>query len=467
MNPEKPYQVYSAEDIEKYYSGNLSSVQMHAMEKAALDDPLLAEAMEGYELMKGKDWKKELVVLRKQFSEVKPFAKVIPMQKTTGNWWKAAAAILVIGCGSVITYLITKDRSTESGSKQIARNISKESNPESTTTVTIAPPKTDNSPGQTIVQPVQRSAKVIDASNKLTASQNNGLVVTDSALVFKPAKPAPVSLAKAEGKVSLNDLYKKTAPVSNSNPGITVTTNSNTIPPESPIVKAKENSIPPMVNADEEKNREKQNINTGIKSQQLNRSFTAQVFGEDNMPLPFSNISIKSENFGTYTDVKGNFRLVSSDSILSVEVRSVGYLPKTITLKSNQALNKIVLAEDEIAFSKKTVIKDRQMADKTVSRRATLLKDSVVNVEPADGWDNYNTYIANNIDLPEDISKKDIHGEIGISFDVKSNGTISNIKVDPSHCKDCEESTKRLIEQGPQWKIKKGKKASAKVKVQF
>ena len=174
MNPEKPYQVYSAEDIEKYYSGNLSSVQMHAMEKAALDDPLLAEAMEGYELMKGKDWKKELVVLRKQFSEVKPFAKVIPMQKTTGNWWKAAAAILVIGCGSVITYLITNDRSTESGSKQIAQDISKESNPESTTTVTIAPAKTDNSPGQTIVQPVQRSAKVIDASNKLTASQNNG-----------------------------------------------------------------------------------------------------------------------------------------------------------------------------------------------------------------------------------------------------------------------------------------------------
>ncbi len=459
--------VYSAEDIEKYFSGNLSSIQMHAMEKAALDDPFLAEAMEGYELMKGKEWKKELVVLRRQFSEVMPFAKVIPMQKTTGNWWKAAAAILVIGCGSVITYLITKDRSTESGSKQIAQNISKESKPEPTTTVTITPPKTDNSPGQTIVQPVQRSAKVIDASNKQTASQNNGLLVADSALVFKPAKAEPVSLAKAEGKVSINELDKKTAPISNSKPNITVTTNSNAIPPESPIVKAKESSIPPVVNADEEKNREKQNISTGIKSQPLNRSFTAQVFGQDNMPLPFSNISIKSENFGTYTDVKGNFRLVSSDSILSVEVRSVGYLPKIITLKSNQALNKIVLAEDEIAFNKKTVIKDREKADKPVSRRATLLIDSVVNVEPADGWDNYNTYIANNIDLPEDISKKDIHGEIGISFDVKPNGTISNIKVDQSHCKDCEESTKRLIEQGPQWKIKKGKKASAKVKVQF
>jgi len=38
---------------------------------------------------------------------------------------------------------------------------------------------------------------------------------------------------------------------------------------------------------------------------QLNRNFNAQVVGADNTPLPFANISIKSENFGTYADAKG------------------------------------------------------------------------------------------------------------------------------------------------------------------
>ena len=40
---------YSAADIEKYWKGQLSAAEQHAMEKAALEDPFLADAMEGYE----------------------------------------------------------------------------------------------------------------------------------------------------------------------------------------------------------------------------------------------------------------------------------------------------------------------------------------------------------------------------------------------------------------------------------
>ena len=39
---------YTAKDIERYHSGELSPVEMHAMEKAALDDPFLSDALEGY-----------------------------------------------------------------------------------------------------------------------------------------------------------------------------------------------------------------------------------------------------------------------------------------------------------------------------------------------------------------------------------------------------------------------------------
>jgi hypothetical protein len=37
---------YTAADIEKYWKGNLSSAEMHAMEKAAMDDPFLADGRE-------------------------------------------------------------------------------------------------------------------------------------------------------------------------------------------------------------------------------------------------------------------------------------------------------------------------------------------------------------------------------------------------------------------------------------
>ena len=95
------------------------------------------------------------------------------------------------------------------------------------------------------------------------------------------------------------------------------------------------------------------------------------------------------------------------------------------------------------------------------------MKDSVLNLEPADGWDNYGTYIANNIDIPDDIIKNDKHGELEISFEVKANGNISNVRIGESDCYHCAQSAKRLIEQGPEWKVKKGKKAAGRIKVQF
>jgi len=39
--------IYTAEDIQQYFAGKLTPAAMHAMEKAALDDPFLEGAMEG------------------------------------------------------------------------------------------------------------------------------------------------------------------------------------------------------------------------------------------------------------------------------------------------------------------------------------------------------------------------------------------------------------------------------------
>ena len=108
-----------------------------------------------------------------------------------------------------------------------------------------------------------------------------------------------------------------------------------------------------------------------------------------------------------------------------------------------------------------------ETANRTYSPRIRMLKDSVYNVEPADGWDKYNTYIANNLELPEMILDKEAHGEMLISFDVKPNGAISNIKVNDTDCGNCEAIAKKLLEKGPQWKVKNGKKTSAKIKLQY
>ena len=48
MSQEDDIKKYGAEDFERYYSGKMTELQMHALEKAALDDPFLSDALDGY-----------------------------------------------------------------------------------------------------------------------------------------------------------------------------------------------------------------------------------------------------------------------------------------------------------------------------------------------------------------------------------------------------------------------------------
>ena len=461
MSDKENHIIYTARDIEQYLAGNLSPLQMHAMEKAALDDPFLAEAMEGYEAVKDKEWNNQLVALREELSSKGAIAKVIPLHKSKNNWWKAAAAVLIIGSGATLTFILNRDKKEDNSKPQIAQNIpvAKDS---VTQIETPSPASVTHSLNPSASASEQEKKAIPGTIAKLdkAGSKTEGNIILDPAApVYRPAPP-PVG----SGATTADDKVVSAAPPGNGN-----TANDNgEVAREMNAEKTKAATKPTN---DEEviAGRQKNLASVTYKKEAvLNNFFTAQVVGADNSPLPFTNISIKKENFGTYADSKGMVRLVSTDSILYVDVKSVGYQPKTFALRNNQAQTKIILQEDEVALKDQTVIGyGTRKAPAQKSRRATLLADSVVNVEPADGWDNYNTYVANNLDIPESALKSDRHGEVELTFDVKANGTISNIRVNKSLGAEYDEAAKRLILEGPQWKVKKGKKTSASIKVQF
>ena len=458
MNNNKKDIIYTAGDIEKYFSGKLSFSQLFEMEKAALDDPFLAEAMEGYEGMRDKEWKKQLALIRKQVAESGSDAKVIPLHRSTGNkWWKTAAAVLVIGGGAALTFILTKNNSQEKSSSEIAQTVTTPAVSPATKDTTALPSVTE--PGQTTSAAAMEKAK---SANGTTAQANTQTSSNDFTLQQDKA-PVQDSIKSSLDEIAVADIQKPSV--------------SPQVAPASAAgnnaVKADEKMITSGKESAKQNNNEatlfKRQTNTvaNKKEQVANNFFNAQVVTADNSPLPFTNISIKSENFGTYADVKGNFRLVSPDTLLNVEIKSVGYAPRTFLLRSNQPQNKIVLLEDESAIREKTVIQSKDVGSIKKSRRASVSSDSLVNAEPADGWENYNTYVANNIHIPDELTKNEFHGEVELSFDIKANGTISNLRVNKSMGEVYDEAAKRLIMQGPQWKVKKGKKSSASIKVKF
>jgi Gram-negative bacterial TonB protein C-terminal len=461
MSSDKKNINYTAGDIEQYLAGNLSSGEMHAMEKAALDDPFLAEAMEGYGAMKDTEWNNELVALRQQITSKGAVAKVIPLHKSKNNRWKAVAAIFILGAGITLTFILNKDKTEKINNPQIAQNINtgkQDSLSEQVNEVPVSVTASLNPTASSTKEDVKANAELI-VLTKTDKKADAQYIPDPGAPQLKPASQY------AAGTASDNTKVNAAAPEANK-PVITTTGDNTKFAEES--IAGNSNQATKANNDAEVLNRQKnQATGNARKETALNNFFTAQVVAADNTPLPFTNISIKKENFGTYADAKGMVRLVSTDSILNIEVKSVGYLPKVFTLRNNQPQTRIVLQEEVFALKDKTVIENADISNKQKSRRATLLTDSAVNVEPADGWENYNTYVANNFEIPVEKLKSNFHGEVEISFDVKANGTISNIRVNKSLGAEYDEAAKRLIMEGPQWKVKKGRKTSASVKVQF
>jgi hypothetical protein len=465
--------IYTADDIEKYLSGKLTPAQMHAIEKAALDDDFLAEAIEGYSSIDQKDWQKELAAAKQKLFTVdeKEEAKVIAITKPANHWYKIAAAIvLLLGCALAYN-LITKKPIAQPEIAKVTEPV-KIDTPATTSNTQIAEvilPETKIAPQGNVQTPTQNYTLTTAGKTKVVTTKID-VAIKDSNFVYTPSATATNIVS---GEVAVNEVDTKykaqnwakekeaeakpsAAPITQNNAEYYRFNNSN----------AQNNAI----GDDKLKNqRADYDLSTVAKKRTVtNNSFISQVFAQDNTPLPFANISIKSENFGTYADVNGNFRLISTDTVVTVDVKSAGYANRSYTLNSKTPLNKIVLQPEVIDAKNSLVLKDNTAGRK--SRRAIFLKDSIVNVAPKDGWANYETYVTNNMTIPDDIlDKEKQHGQMEVTFNVQKNGAITDIKIDKSACENCDENAvKKLIEQGPEWKkLKKGKAGAARLRVQF
>ncbi|RYY23735.1 MAG: hypothetical protein EOO04_13925, partial [Chitinophagaceae bacterium] len=95
---------YKADDIRRYLDGGMSSAEMHAIEKAALDDPFLSDAIDGYATLKDKEQQQAASATRLQLDAA--FRSRISDKKKSGarvigfkRWQTAAAAAIIITAG--------------------------------------------------------------------------------------------------------------------------------------------------------------------------------------------------------------------------------------------------------------------------------------------------------------------------------------------------------------------------------
>jgi len=201
--PDSKHIIYSADDIHRYFSGRMNAAEMHAMEKASLEDALLAEAMEGYHHLPAA----EFSVVQKQLDELKE--KISGKTKKYNNkWWKVAAAILLLIGAAFAFYRLTKNDTRQESvivkQDSIVDNLANKTTIDSAKNpqTIVAMPVVDSS-----VAIVENNTKQYKAATKQKLKLNNAALATMNVYDRKPAKNIlldnTTDEVKANGKQAL------------------------------------------------------------------------------------------------------------------------------------------------------------------------------------------------------------------------------------------------------------------------
>lgn len=195
---------YSLADIQRYLQGSMSAKEMHDVERAALEDPFLADALEGYSGADMQQAREHLQQIDTAVRERQADSKVVPLfVKPKNTSWQVAASVLLLVGMSVITYfIITK--------KTAAVTVAKIENP------ALAPqPDSAQALMRNAVPRVPSSVPDSPVNKKAPASANVTLAAKSKNK--KPKQSAAKASSTADAEAYANAPYDSAVADTNSN----------------------------------------------------------------------------------------------------------------------------------------------------------------------------------------------------------------------------------------------------------
>jgi hypothetical protein len=449
LNDQLTYGNYNGDDIRRYLEGKMSPEEMHRIEKAALDDPFLADAMEGFQLSGSGTTKEDLDELRSRLRE-----RTREADKNRFVWWRMAAMLVLVLGASIAAWYLAKPIAETS---TLAKNEELRPLPHIDTTVT---PQRFKNTTATIKRKDESAgiALSVPQAQKLKADTPNRLSAVTTA-----------QLAAANEEKSAKDISPVVIEKESIDKDKPVTGNVRSLPKASEIAPSGATSKIEMPQASKEKKMDARSADAP-KSEAMPSAPSAMATGsvpsfyykgrvtdDQNKPVPYASIRISNAaGKGTYTDVQGQFSIVSSDSILQADILSVGYTSKrtTLTARSNlaiiqlhpssSALNEVVVS----GYGKKRANKDDEQIDSVESNK------SLPFAEPTDGWSLFEIYIKNNLRIPVHQDFLASKGAVTISFYVDpDNGRLSDFRVEKSFGTIYDKEAIRVLKEGPPWDV--------------
>jgi hypothetical protein len=457
QNDDMKYRV-NPELVRRYLAGELDDKAMHALERQAMDDPLLAEALEGFESALP-DQSAHLADLENRLAKRVQSTKrsVVPMYVR----WSAAAAVLILA-GLATLWLWQPQQS---------KNLAD-----------VVPPKIDT---------LKQAPTPTDTFQNLSDSLDS------KPLTFSPDQPKPAAVrAKKEGNGNADEYInadrhgEEAAPKTSVAPPaaepMTTVPLANadkfhvTPPPaiagDTSVLQSLAGRAPGLYITQSSRKARKQDADTldavvvtgYAKSNAYRESSTGavtmlsrdyltkpghtptitvkgKVTDEQGSPLPGVSIREAGTDKATVTSTDGRFAItVDSTGHTALNLSYIGFINKQLQIKGDSTLQAIALKENNAHLSE-VVVTGYAMPD------ADERPPNVTPPEPAGGFKALHQYLKTNV-------KCATRGKIKLSFLVDQDGQLSDFKVTKKLSPDCDADVIRALKEGPAWNASSDKK---------
>jgi TonB family protein len=440
-------------DIERYLRGELSSAEMHALEKEALNDPFLAEALEGVDHAGADNFLYDLHRLNRSVHDRTRSRK----NKTIRMWgWTAgiAATVLLIAVSGFLVISLLKDQrarqlaigtqtSEMKGSKplpptdSLTVNSGKESREEKRDTPATSAPQ----PGVGETKRKQVSPETGPATADAGGKQAD---VAAAENLLAQEKPAEEPVGKSEQRVTgaeikSDDIESDETDVAARESGLAVTQEQTKAAEEVRANKRASRALDGRAAGVESRNHAPA-ASLPPESMEIKGKVSSAGDGEG---LPGVNVVVKGTSIGTSTDAGGNFQLTLPPDNNTLVFSFIGFESKELQLASPGDVN-VVLQEDAASLSE--VVVTGQSFDGGARETPTYR-----GAEPNAGRTAFKDYLVRSIIYPPEALKNKIQGRVTVRFTVEPNGQLTGFEVVRGIGFGCEEELIRSIRQGPSW----------------
>lgn len=436
---EKHTDSWSPADVQKYLKGELSAREMHQLEKAALDDPFLADALEGLATREPDHRQQDLTALNARLDsrvERRERKALLPA------WVKVAAVfILLAGLAFTAFYTLLQPKHKLETPAVAHKHITQ---PDSSTL----------SSGLVANAPVASSLPHVAANSPVPSSLPH--------VAANARRKNPVAKARSERADIASGQPVDADTVAH---GITLSMPAVTLDKKALYKDSSASAFAPAYRSNEF-------LRAPQKQTQPATLISGRVLDLKNRPLAGATLSLNGYKQGTVTDDHGKFSFYVPfpDSTRQLNVAMAGYLPLSFSLNNyNLTENVIRLREDQTSLSEVVITRDGAKRKETfagVSSEEPEKLDSLwLKAVPVTGRVAYLDYLrAGKKGLGLDSS---MIGVERISFAIDRNGTPIDFRIEQSLSPAHDAGVIRLISTGSHWIQPHGKKTRVLVSVSF